>query len=185
MRSIVVVPYDPTWPEQFRRAAAEIAAVFGQELISIHHIGSTSIPGLRAKPIIDIMPVVRHIEQVEAFNSAMIELGYEPRGEYGIPGRRYFVKGSDTQHLHHVHTYEPDNPEVARHLDFRDYLVAQPERARQYADLKVALAGQFPHDIFGYMAGKDAFIKETIRQAQTWRARQLIVNIQLSIVNIH
>jgi GrpB-like predicted nucleotidyltransferase (UPF0157 family)/RimJ/RimL family protein N-acetyltransferase len=172
MRHIVVVPYDPRWPEMFRREAAKISAVLAQELISIHHIGSTSIPGLSAKPIIDIMPVVRNIEKVEIFNSAMGQLGYEARGENGIPGRRYFRKGGDASRTHHVHTYEPTNPEVRRHLDFRDYLIAHPKEAQQYASLKTALAQQFPHDINGYMAGKDAFIREIIQKAHKWRGKQ-------------
>lgn len=169
MRHIVVVAYDPGWAKAYQAEAARLAAVFGQELVSIHHIGSTSVPGLPAKPIIDIMPVVRDITRVDVFNPAMIELGYEPRGEWGIPGRRYFSKRSDVQRTHHVHTFAQDSPEVARHLDFRDFLSARPEAARQYGELKLALARQFPHDIDGYMAGKDGFIKEIIRKAQARR----------------
>jgi len=165
MRNIVVVPYDPIWPEKFKEAAAELASIFGSELISIHHIGSTSIPGLSAKPIIDIMPVVRDIERIDALNSVFEQHGYKARGEYGIPGRRYFVKGSDARRTHHVHSYVPDNPEVKRHLDFRDYLIAHPDEARRYANLKQDLARQFPHNIEGYMAGKDAFIKAIIQKA--------------------
>ena len=172
LRNIVVVPYDPVWPELFRREAAALRAIFGSELIAIHHIGSTSIPGMSAKPIIDSMPVVRDIQQVERFDSVMIQRGYEPRGENGIAGRRYFVKGGDASRTHHVHAYEPGNPEVARHLNFRDYLIAQPEEARQYAGLKLELARQFPHDIEGYIAGKDAFIKGILHRADEWRKQQ-------------
>ena len=171
-RNIVVVPYDPSWPEKYQQESAKISAIFGQELISIHHIGSTSIPRMSAKPIIDIMPLVRDIEVVEAFNLAMIQLGYEPKGENGVPGRRYFVRGGDAYRTHHVHTYQPGNPEVSRHLDFRDYLVAHPEEAQQYANLKTGLARQYPHDIDAYMAGKDALIKKIIHRAHEWRAGQ-------------
>ncbi len=173
MRNIVVVPYDPSWPEKFQLEAAKIAAILGQELLSIHHIGSTAIPGISAKPIIDMMPVVRSIEKVEEFNPTLMQLGYEPKGENGIPGRRFFVKGGDEHRTHHVHTYESGNPEVARHLDFRDYLMAHPQEAQRYASLKLELAKEFPHDIFGYMAGKDAFIKEIISKAQAGRTRQI------------
>jgi len=169
IRKIEVVPYDPRWPGMYRAEAARIAAIFGSEIIAIHHIGSTSVPGLNAKPIIDLMPLVRHIERVSNFDSAMIQLGYEPLGENSIPGRRYFVRGGDINRTHHVHTYQPDNPEVARHLDFRDYLIAHPQEARRYARIKEKLARQFPHDIDGYMAGKDAFIKEMIQKAHQWR----------------
>lgn len=168
MRNIVVVPYNPAWPDMFQQEADKLSTVFGQACLAIHHIGSTAIPGMRAKPIIDIMPVVPAIEQVEILNPALIQLGYEPKGENGIPGRRYFVKGGDDHRTHHVHAYEPNNPEAIRHLSFRDYLIAHPQAADRYAGLKLSLAQDYPHDIFGYMAGKDGFIKETLQRALEW-----------------
>ncbi len=165
MRNIVIVAYDLRWPDMFRQAAEELRAVFGDECLAIHHIGSTAIPGMRAKPIIDLMPVVRTLKAVEAHHPALIRRGYESKGENGIPGRRYFVKGSDDRRTHQVHTYEPEHPEVARHLGFRDYLIAHPEAARQYAELKTGLARQFPHDIDGYIGGKNGFIRATIQKA--------------------
>lgn len=172
MRNIVIVPYNPLWPDLFWREADKIAVVFGRELVDIHHIGSTFVPGLSAKPIIDMMPVVRDVNDVDSFNPAMERLGYEPRGENGIPGRRYFCKGGDENRTHHVHIFGFENLEVARHLDFRDYLLAHPAEARHYADLKIMLAKQFPHDIESYMDGKDAFIKTIIQKARTWRLAQ-------------
>jgi GrpB-like predicted nucleotidyltransferase (UPF0157 family) len=169
IRTIIVVPYDPAWAETYRREAEQLRLVFGSLLIDIHHIGSTSIPGLSAKPIIDMMPIVRDIEKVDSYNEYMREIGYEPRGENGIVGRRYFVKGGDIDRTHHVHIYAADSPEVAKHLDFRDYVNAHPDALRDYAELKIELARQFPHDIESYMAGKDAFIKETIEKARVWR----------------
>ena len=168
MRDIVVVPYDPLWPERFREEAARLTIIFGQELVSIHHIGSTSIPGMCAKPIIDIMPVVRDIRRVENLYPAMLGLGYQPMGEYGIPGRRYFFKGSSTDRTHHIHSYEAGHPEVARHLNFRNYLAGHSEEALAYARLKERLASQFRDDINGYMEGKNAFIKDILRKAEIW-----------------
>ncbi|MGH2544786.1 MAG: GrpB family protein [Ardenticatenaceae bacterium] len=165
-RKIVVVPYDPAWPAAFQREAERIACVFGDELLSIHHIGSTSVPGLAAKPIIDVMPLVRDVERVALYSPAMIELGYEPKGEHGIAGRRFFTKGRHPHRTHNVHIYHPSSPEVARHLAFRDYLRAHPAEAEQYARLKAELACQFPNDIEQYMAGKEPFIKELLRKAQ-------------------
>jgi GrpB-like predicted nucleotidyltransferase (UPF0157 family) len=167
---IVVVPYDPAWPELFREEAARVAAVFGDELLSIHHIGSTAVPGLAAKPIIDIMPVVRDVEQVDRLNEAMVALGYEPKGEFGLPGRRFFVRYNvEGQRTHHVHAYEPDNPEVVRHLDFRDYLIAHPEAAAQYAQLKQELAEQFRYEREQYTNSKTPFIKDIEQKARRWR----------------
>ncbi len=156
----------------FLREAAQLREAFGQQLVSIHHIGSTSVRGMAAKPIIDMMPVVRHIARVEKINSAMIRLGYEPRGEYGIPGRRYFVKGRDEQRTHHIHAYQSEHSEVARHLNFRDYLISHPVEAQRYASLKIDLAKQFPSDIGSYMAGKDSLIKEILGRAARWRIEQ-------------
>ena len=169
IRRIKVVPYDPLWPSRFEEEASRISAVLGGELVAIHHIGSTAIVGMWAKPIIDIMPLVRDIQKVDMYSEAMIALGYEPKGENTIPGRRFFIKGGDANRSHHVHAYEPDNPEVARHLDFRDYLVGHPQDAEAYASLKRSLAARFPHDINGYIAGKDAFVKEILQRAQAWR----------------
>ena len=164
-REVIVVAHDPAWAGEFREESSRIAAIFGQELLSIHHIGSTAIPGMSAKPIVDIMLVVRDILKVEASNADMIQLGYTPMGEYGIAGRRFFFKG-DKVRTHQVHSYQPDNPEVNRHLDFRDYLIAHVDEARQYAQLKASLAEQHRYDIEAYTQGKAAFIQGVLAAAQ-------------------
>ncbi len=144
----------------------------GADLITIHHIGSTSVPGLPAKHVIDMLPIVRDVERVESFNATLADLGYEALGENGIAGRRYFIKGGDLHRSHNVHVYAADNPEVQRHLDFRDYLRVSPAEAERYATLKQDVARAFPDDIYGYMDGKDALIKELLQKAQAWRAAQ-------------
>lgn len=97
----------------------------------------------------------------------MIELGYDPRGEYEIKGRRYFRKGRDDHRIHHhIHTYEPDNLEVAKHLDFRNHMRTHSDDAQAYADLKIQVAKDNPHDIFGYMDGKHDFIQSMIKKNQ-------------------
>jgi len=170
MRRVVVVAYDSLWPTMYEQEAARIATVFGDELLCTHHIGSTAVPGMWAKPIIDIMPIVRDIAMVDLFDEAMMALGYEPKGENNIPGRRFFRKGGDINRSHHVHAYEAHNPEVGKHLDLRDYLRAHPYRAELYGELKRALASRFPDDIGEYIQGKDAFVQETIQLARAWRA---------------
>lgn len=136
--------------------------------MDIHHIGSTSVPGLKAKPIIDIMPVVKHIEKIDSFNDQMAGLGYECMGELGMKGRRYFRKGGDNR-THQVHVFQADNKEdIHRHLAVRDYLRAHSEAAKQYGSLKENLAKQFPKDIAAYMDGKDAFVKQLERMALQW-----------------
>ncbi len=156
-RKIDVVDYDPRWPELFESEAEGIKQALGSNCIEIHHIGSTSIPGLRAKPIIDILPVVRNIQEVDKAIRAMEALGYEAKGEYGMAFRRYFQKGGNVR-THHVHVYQEGDPEISRYLKFRDWMRSHPSDAESYAKLKVELALKFPHDILQYCNGKDAFV---------------------------
>lgn len=93
MRTVVIVPYDDKWPEMFEIESLLIKTLLGAVAVSVHHIGSTSVPGLSAKPIIDILVEVTDINELDAYNLAMVSAGYIPRGENGIPGRRYFIKG--------------------------------------------------------------------------------------------
>ncbi|WP_199615292.1 GrpB family protein [Paenibacillus alkalitolerans] len=165
---VVVTNYNVKWERMFREEAEKIKNVFVYELIEIHHIGSTSVPGLKAKPVIDIMPVVKDIEKIDLFNEQMTGLGYECMGEFGIKGRRYFRKGGDNR-THQVHVFQVDNKEdINRHLAVRDYLRTHAEEANLYAYLKENLAKQFPKDIVSYNNGKDAFVKELERKALNW-----------------
>lgn len=168
MRMIVVVPYDPRWPRQFEVAAEQLRAVLGASLLVVHHIGSTSVPGLPAKPILDLMPVVRSLDEVDAANSAMQYLGYTPRGEYGIPGRRYFIQEQHGERTQHVHVFEEGDPNVARHLVLRDFLCAHPEQAKRYSELKRHLAERFPNDAERYASGKEELISELQALASAW-----------------
>jgi GrpB-like predicted nucleotidyltransferase (UPF0157 family) len=168
-KQVIVVPPDPAWADAFDVAARELAESLGDNLLAVHHIGSTAIPGIWAKPVIDLMPVVRDIARVDERVEAMQALGYESMGEYGIPGRRYFRRdGTDGLRTHNVHAFQHDLPHVARHLAFRDFMRAHPELARQYSDLKRHLAARHPLDIEAYMDGKDAFIKEMESRALAW-----------------
>ncbi len=169
VKKVKVVPHNPNWPNLFRAEADRIAAVLGQEVIAIHHIGSTAIPGIKAKPVLDFLIEVRDIDQIDDFNAEMIKLGYQPRGEYGIPGRRYFSKKTSSTSTHHLHTFQSGNPEVERHLNFRDYMRAHPEDAQTYSRLKEELARKFPEDIEGYIEGKGGFIKEIDKKAKIWQ----------------
>ncbi len=169
VKKVKVVPPNPNWPNLFRAEADRIAAVLGQEVIAIHHIGSTAIPGIKAKPVLDFLIEVKDIDQVDDFNAEMIKLGYQPRGEYGIPGRRYFSKKTGSSSSHHLHTFQSGNPEVERHLNFIDYMRAHPEDAQTYSRLKEELARKFPEDIEGYIEGKAGFIKKIDKKAKIWQ----------------
>ena len=174
LRRVEVVPHSAGWAAAFRAEADRLRAMLGDEVVAVHHIGSTAIPGISAKPIIDILLAVREVERLDDLGPEMAGLGYEARGEFGLPGRRFFVKDKDSRRTHHVHayathTYATGNPELERHLAFRDYMISHPEDARAYSRLKEDLARRFPTDIEGYMEGKDAFIKEKERRALAWR----------------
>lgn len=156
-RIIEVVPYQNEWPSMFEAEAKLIKEALGDNCITIHHIGSTAVPGLAAKPVIDLLPVVKNILQVDQSTAAMQQLGYEARGESGMLFRRYFPKGGDLR-THNVHAYEEGNPEIERYVKFRDWMIAHPEDREAYGKLKKELALKYPHDILGYCMGKDEFV---------------------------
>ncbi len=168
-REIEVVLSDPAWAEAFQAESVRVSKALGDNCVQIYHIGSTAIPGIPAKPIIDMIVEVRELSQVDQRSMHMGMQGYEPRGEYGIPGRRYFVKKDGERHLFHVHIFQVGNSQVARHLRFRDYLIAHPEEARAYGVLKARLAQEFRFDPEGYMDGKDEFIRQIDEKALAWQ----------------
>jgi GrpB-like predicted nucleotidyltransferase (UPF0157 family) len=168
---VEVLPYDPAWKDEYRREADRLLAVLGDDILEIHHIGSTSIPGIYAKPIIDILAGARDIADIDRHNDAMARLGYEARGEFGLPGRRFFTKGIPRR-THNLHIFKAGNEEFTRHLDFRDYMIAHPEDARKYGELKRNLAEQHRGDIDGYCDGKDYFVKEMEQKAIAWAKKR-------------
>ncbi|WP_042162957.1 GrpB family protein [Paenibacillus gorillae] len=172
MRKVEVTPYQKLWEERFKETAVKLQAVLGDEIIEIHHIGSTSVPGLAAKPIIDVLPVVKDIKRIDEYEAIMREEGYVPKGENGISGRRYFAKGGDSR-THHIHIYEQGHDQIARHLAFRNYLRCHTEAAHTYGQLKIDLASQFPLDIDAYIKGKEGLASEIDRLALEWHRLQL------------
>lgn len=162
---ITVLNYDPEWPLKYERERKAIAEILDGNGISIYHIGSTSVPGLVAKPIIDMMAVVRSLEKVDDARGKFSELGYEYLGEFGIAGRRYFRKGGD-ERTHQIHIFQADDwNNIGRHLAFRDYMRTHEKERAEYAEIKTALAQRFPYDIDGYCDGKDAFVREMEKRA--------------------
>ncbi|WP_179134058.1 GrpB family protein [Halobacillus massiliensis] len=168
MREVKIVPYSLHWPAMFNAEAVRVKSIFGKEMAGIHHIGSTSIPSIHAKPVIDILVEVNDIRKVDRYNSEMQMLGYEAKGEHGIAGRRFFKKGGNSR-THHIHVFESGSREAARHLAFRDYMRAHPEEALTYSQLKQRLAEKHPFDIDSYIEGKDAYIKEIEQKGLEWK----------------
>ncbi|MCE1252944.1 MAG: ArgE/DapE family deacylase [Anaerolineae bacterium] len=171
-RKIIVKPYDPGWAFQFLSESECLSDVLKDEILSIHHIGSTAIPGIESKPTIDILVEVKDIGLVDQYNPEMETQGYQAKGEYGIHGRRFFIKECEAERLCHVHIFQNGDPEISRHLNFRDYMIYHADDAAAYGKLKQELAKRYPEDIKNYSAGKDSFIKEIDRKAGDWKRHQ-------------
>lgn len=143
--------------------------MLGPALVAIDHIGSTAIPGIHAKPIIDMLAVTDDLALLDEETSRLEALGYEAMSEFGIPGRRYFRRNNSAgERTHQIHAFQAGSPQIARHLSFRDYLRAHPAAAREYDALKQRLAQAHPNDIGAYTDGKDAFIRDIDSRAAAW-----------------
>jgi GrpB-like predicted nucleotidyltransferase (UPF0157 family) len=159
-------PYDPAWIGIARQEADRLAAALGDNLIRIEHVGSTAIPGICAKPTIDLMPIVRSID---VNGDSIRALGYEWRGEFGLPGRRYCTLTEMGKRLFNVHIFQDGSPHAVRMLAFRDYLRAYPEEARAYEAAKKAAAAQHPSDSLAYNGAKSHWLQACERRALAWK----------------
>lgn len=158
--------HDENWVRMFEEEARLLREILGDQIINFEHFGSTSVPGLKAKPVIDMMCIVKDIEKIDEFNEQMSSLGYDVAGEWGIPGRRLFRKGGENR-THHIHVYESDNSEIERHLIFRNYLRAHPEEVERYAKLKEELS-RCCDDTSFYSKAKKPFVQEMEQLALLW-----------------
>lgn len=166
----MLAAHDPSWAARFADEASLVTAALGGVLAELHHIGSTAVPGIVAKPVIDMLAVVWSVEALDASAPALAALGYEALGEFGIPGRRYFRKDSAAGvRTHQLHAFATGSADVARHLGFRDYLRAHPRAAHAYERLKQDLAERSAGSTRAYTSGKTAFVREVERRAATWR----------------
>jgi GrpB-like predicted nucleotidyltransferase (UPF0157 family) len=163
------VPYDLQWPAAFEAEAMRLKVTGA--FVRLHHMGSTAIPGMLAKPIIDILAEAETLDAVDSAAPRLADLGYEARGEYGIAGRRYFRRHDAAGfRTHHLHVYEVGSAQIERHLMLRDYLLAHPVKAEAYAAFKRALiAGEVGAGL-SYAAGKVDFVECLNDEARAWRA---------------
>jgi GrpB-like predicted nucleotidyltransferase (UPF0157 family)/protein associated with RNAse G/E len=164
-QQVTLAPYHPAWPRLYAEEAARIATAIGHWVVQIEHIGSTSVPGLAAKPIIDIGVAVVNFEEATRCIQPLLALGYTYRGEHGIPRRHFFIKNEGALRTHHLHMLEPTNPDWRQHIAFRDYLRQRPDVVGEYATLKQQLAAQFPNDRRLYTEAKSGFITRSLRKA--------------------
>jgi len=159
-----VVPYQDGWPRLFEEEKIRLQTVLGEYVLDIQHVGSTSIPGLPAKPILDIAIAVDNFESAKVCIQPIEGLGYVYRGENGIPRRHYLRKGDPR--THHIHMNEVGSVDWVNQILFRDYLIKHPETMQAYAELKIALAQRFPTDRDSYLAEKAPFIEHILRLAR-------------------
>jgi GrpB-like predicted nucleotidyltransferase (UPF0157 family) len=171
-RRVVVVPPDPAWPERFEQIASDVRGALACPIVALHHIGSTSVPGLAAKPIIDLLLEVERVEALDEEHEGLSAIGFAAWGENGIPGRRYFTKELAGERVAHLHAFAAGDAGLTRHLAFRDYLRAHPAIAAEYGQLKERVAASCNNDIEAYVDGKNAFIQHHEAEALQWWAER-------------
>ena len=165
--AVRLVPYHPEWPALFARERDALRRALGGLPAEIEHVGSTAVPGLSAKPILDLLAGlpdgVADGAALALYRAAFERAGYEYRGEYGIPGRHYFIKGEPR--THHLHVVGRASEFWRTHVLFRDQLRADAEVARAYDALKRELAERHAADREAYTEGKSEFIARVVRAA--------------------
>jgi GrpB-like predicted nucleotidyltransferase (UPF0157 family) len=164
-KTVLIVPYDPEWNELFKSEADLLRNAVSELAVAIEHIGSTAVPGLAAKPIVDIVLAVRTSIDAQKCVPLVKEIGYEYKGEAGIPGRHYFRKGGPDVSTHHLHVVEANRELWRSHLLFRDYLRTHPDAIGEYAALKHKLAIMFKDDRPAYTEAKSDFIRDILNKA--------------------
>jgi len=155
------------WEKAFLSEECRIQSALDGVALHVHHIGSTAIPGIAAKPVIDIVLEVSSINELENTDQDLVGLGYESLGEHGLSGRRFYQKG-DNQRTHHIHAYESGHPDIFRHLVFRDYLRTHKDKAAHYERVKIEAARKFRESPEDYAEAKSQTIQLLENEAMRW-----------------
>ena len=165
--AVIVVPYDPKWPGLYAQEAERLLALFSGTSTLAEPIGSTAVPGLGGKPVMDILLGVYEFRDVEERVSGLEALGYRyiPEFEEEIPDRRFFIKSHSGVRTHHLHVVELSGEHWRHHLLLRDYLRAHPKICQEYEQVKIALAEKFKDDRAAYTEGKSGFLKKILAEA--------------------
>jgi GrpB-like predicted nucleotidyltransferase (UPF0157 family) len=166
--AITISPYDEDWPRKFEREAAAIQSELGGAVLRIDHVGSTAVPRLDAKPIIDIQVAVEDVRDLGAFVPGFERLGYLFAPDPDSPDLHFFAKPVERPRQFHVHVCTAGGEEEARHLAVRDFLRSRDEEAARYADRKLELAARTPCDRLAYMEAKAPYMSDLERRAIAW-----------------
>lgn len=166
-RGIVkLIEYNLDWEKEYEQEKELLKEVLGNRIIEIHHVGSTSIKGLKAKPIIDILVVINSFDQIKEIEELLKPYNYENRGTQGLLDRYFFAKGSDDARSHYIHFVKPNSNTYYNQLYFKKYLIDHPEYIKKYCDLKQELAKKYSNERPKYTAGKSEFITSVIKLAK-------------------
>lgn len=165
-KKVELLPYNPAWQKLYQKEAKLLYSAIGKYILDIQHVGSTSIPGAKAKPIIDIAIGVINLKNAEKCINALTQLGYEYKYNAGIKGQRFFAKGSESSRTHYIHITKLNSRMWKDCVLFRDYLRKHKEAIKEYNELKENLAKKYKNDRYTYTAQKDSFIKSTIKKSQ-------------------
>lgn len=164
-KHVVVNSYDPIWAKDFIAIRDELNNVLSDLVLGIEHVGSTSVEGLSAKPIIDIDVIIQDRENLPDVISALQKIGYSHEGDQGIPGREAFkYEGKEHLRKHHLYVCAKDAEELRRHLAFRDYLRSNPDAVAEYSRIKEEGALLYPWDIDKYIEHKSPFIESIYKR---------------------
>lgn len=164
-KKVIVLPYDDRWKKDFEEIAEEIRAALENTAVRIEHVGSTSVEGLCAKPIIDIDVVIEEMEVFPEVCRRLEKIGYCYEGNLGIMGREAFrYEGRERLRKHHLYVCPKDSEELKRHIAFRDYLRKHKDAAEKYGRIKEEGARLYPEDIDGYIRYKGEFIEFIYRE---------------------
>jgi GrpB-like predicted nucleotidyltransferase (UPF0157 family) len=170
---VVVVAYDPAWPASFERVRAVVAAALGDLAVGIEHVGSTAVPGLEAKPIVDVDVVIRRTGDLDDVVRRLAEIGYTHLGDLGIVGREAF-RATKELPRHHLYVCASGAPPLQAHLILRDALRDDPALAAQYGRLKRELAERYRDDRDAYAEGKSAFITAVLLRERDGRDKRAL-----------
>jgi len=169
---VFLAEYNYEWPKIAANHAERLQAL-GSILVTVHHIGSTAVPGLAAKPVIDLMPLVTDLADLDRVHYRVEALGYYWWGELGISGRRYCTLADETgSRVAQLHFFEANSPHVERHIAFRDYLHAHPDAASEYEKEKRRARELHPDDSHAYTDEKAAWIQDREAKALLWFSEQ-------------
>lgn len=171
-RKVEVVAYNPLWPTIYHDEAERIKKALGSHLTAIYHIGSTSIPNMPAKPVIDLLLACHDLDETVELDNALTQLGYTKLRRSIVPHCSFFTFREENGMRFHLHIYAVGDPQIKRHLYFCEYLKAHPADAENYAALKKTLAKQFTYDIYQYVLGKDKLVQSIDAKAKQWSGRR-------------